>query len=107
MQDEKGPDDHVVCVPCHNPGWNVLADVADLPAQLRAELGHFFSVYKDHDCTRHSKVNGRADRAAALAIISEARARFGRQDTGGLTDSWRHRGAHCGTSTRFGRPGRA
>jgi inorganic pyrophosphatase len=21
MADEKGPDDHVVCVPCDDPGW--------------------------------------------------------------------------------------
>ena len=27
MADEKGPDDHVVCVPIHEPGWNALDDV--------------------------------------------------------------------------------
>jgi inorganic pyrophosphatase len=79
MEDEKGPDDHVVCVPCDDPGWNRLGGVADLPVQLRAEIGHFFSVYKDLDPARHSKVNGWADRGAAIAIIDEARSRFRRQ----------------------------
>lgn len=76
MEDEKGPDDHLVCVPCDDPGWNQLADVGDLPAQLRAEIGHFFSVYKDLDPTRHSTVNGWAGRGAALSMIGEARSRF-------------------------------
>ncbi len=83
MEDEKGPDDHVVCVPCDDPGWNQLDDVADLPAQLRAEIGHFFSVYKDLDSTRHSKVNGWADRGAAIALISGARSRFRTQRAAG------------------------
>ena len=76
MEDEKGPDDHVVCVPCQDPGWNLLADVADLPAKLRADIGHFFSIYKDLDPARQSKVNGWGDRAAALTTIREARSRF-------------------------------
>ncbi len=76
MADEKGPDDHVVCVPCNDPGWNSLEDVDDLPRQLRAEIGHFFSVYKDLDPDRHSEVKGWADREAAFATIDKARAAF-------------------------------
>ncbi len=76
MADEKGPDDHVVCVPCNDPGWNSLEDVDDLPRQLRAEIGHFFSVYKDLDPDRHSEVKGWADRDAALETIEKARAAF-------------------------------
>lgn len=77
MEDEKGPDDHVVCVPCDDPGWNWVSDIEELPSQLRSEIGHFFSVYKDLDPTRHSEVRGWDDRDAALATISEARERFG------------------------------
>ncbi len=76
MADEKGPDDHVVCVPCNDPGWNSLEDVDDLLRQLRAEIGHFFSVYKDLDPDRHSEVKGWADRDAALETIEKARAAF-------------------------------
>jgi inorganic pyrophosphatase len=76
LEDEKGPDDHVVCVPCHDPGWNRLEDVDQLPSQLRSEISHFFSVYKDLDPERHSVVNGWAGKAQALRCIAAARARL-------------------------------
>jgi len=76
MSDEKGPDDHVVCVPCDDPGWNEVRDVNELPPQLWAEISHFFSVYKHHDPTRRSEVEGWDDRSAALAMIETARQRF-------------------------------
>jgi inorganic pyrophosphatase len=79
MSDEKGPDDHVVCVPCDDPGCNEVSDVSELPAQLRAEIGHFFSVYKHLDRAWHSEVEGWGDRDAAVDAISEARARFKRR----------------------------
>jgi inorganic pyrophosphatase len=76
MSDEKGPDDHVVCVPCQDPGWNHIDDLSAIPDQLRREISHFFSVYKDLDPTRWSSVGGWGDRAEALATIEEARERF-------------------------------
>jgi len=76
MSDEKGSDDHVVCVPCSDPGWNWLEHIDDLPGQLRNEITHFFSVYKDLDEDRHSEVRGWADLDAALELIEEARERF-------------------------------
>ena len=76
MADEKGPDDHVVCVPVDDPGWNTLEDVDDLPRQLRSEISHFFTVYKDLDPDRHSEVRGWAGRQAALDAIEQARRAF-------------------------------
>jgi inorganic pyrophosphatase len=73
MSDEKGPDDHIVCVPCNDPGWNWLEEVDDLPVQLRREIGHFFDIYKDLDPGRCSEVDGWDDRAAALQTIEKAR----------------------------------
>jgi inorganic pyrophosphatase len=82
MADEKGPDDHVVCVPCEDPGWNYIDEVDDLPDQLRAEIGHYFAVYKDLDPDRHSDVKGWAGRDAALETIEKARQAF-RDDQAG------------------------
>jgi inorganic pyrophosphatase len=76
MADEKGDDDHVLCVPCSDPGWNELEDVDDLPSQLRAEITHFFTVYKDLDSDRHSEVKGWGDREKALETIEGARRRY-------------------------------
>jgi inorganic pyrophosphatase len=81
MADEKGPDDHVVCVPFNDPTWNRLEDVDDLPEQLRKEIGHFFDIYKDLDPDRHSEVKGWGDRQAALETIERARQAF--RDNGG------------------------
>jgi inorganic pyrophosphatase len=76
MADEKGPDDHVVCVPCNDPGWNTLDDIDDLPEQLRKEIGHFFEIYKDLDADRHSDVKGWGNRQEALEMIEQAREAF-------------------------------
>ena len=81
MADEKGPDDHVVCVPLNDPGWNTLDDIDDLPEQLRKEIGHFFEIYKDLDPDRCSEVIGWDNRVAAFEAIDTARRAF--RDNGG------------------------
>jgi inorganic pyrophosphatase len=72
MSDEKGPDDHVVCVPCNDPGWNTYEDIDDLPEQLRREISHYFTVYKDLDPDRHSEVKGWGSREEAFERIEWA-----------------------------------
>jgi len=72
----RGPDDHVVCAPYDDPGWTSIQDIDDLPRQLRADIGHFSSVYKDLDPTRCSEVTGSDDRDAALATIEAAREQY-------------------------------
>src|SRR5215210_6777215 len=47
MEDDKGIDDKVLCVPLSDPGWNTLEKLDDLSDQLRDEIQHFFSIYKD------------------------------------------------------------
>ena len=47
MADDKGIDDKVLSVPLQDPAWNTLETLEDLPRQLRDEIEHFFSVYKD------------------------------------------------------------
>jgi inorganic pyrophosphatase len=76
MTDENGQDDKVVCVPTSDPRWNVFERLDELPKQLRDEIFHFFSVYKDLDPDRHSEPVGWADRETALRSIIEARKRF-------------------------------
>ena len=74
--DEKGDDDLVLCVPCMDPGWNHIDDLDGIPAQLRAEIDHFFSVYKDLEVDRHSEVRGWGRAAEAEAAIHRAREAF-------------------------------
>jgi inorganic pyrophosphatase len=76
MRDEKGQDDKVVCVPLHDPNWSIYERVQDLRQQLRDEIFHFFSVYKDLDRDRQAEPTGWADRETAIETIERARARF-------------------------------
>ena len=85
MADEKGPDDHVVCVPWNDPGWNTLDDIDDLPEQLRKEIGHFFEIYKDLDPDRRSEVMGWDNRQAAFETIEKAPRAF--RENGGVRPS--------------------
>src|SRR5215217_128221 len=46
MTDDKGQDDKILCVPHEDPNWSDLRELGDLPDQLRVEIEHFFSIYK-------------------------------------------------------------
>ena len=74
MQDEKGPDAKILCVPLRDPMWSHIEDIDDLLPTLRAEIEHFFAVYKDLE-QKVTSTEGFADRAAALKVIAEARSR--------------------------------
>ncbi len=47
MLDKGAPDDKVLCVPAHNPFFNHIQDVKDVPPHFLREVAHFFAVYKD------------------------------------------------------------
>jgi inorganic pyrophosphatase len=76
MADEKGDDDHVLCVPLTDPGWNHIKRLDEVPTQLRSEITHFFTVYKDLDVDRHSEVKGWGSADEAAAAIERAREDF-------------------------------
>jgi inorganic pyrophosphatase len=72
MRDEKGEDDKIVCVPTHDPGWNHLAELEDIPEQLRAEISHFFSIYKQLE-GKVVEVEGWRSRGDALEVLADGR----------------------------------
>jgi inorganic pyrophosphatase len=74
MVDEKGPDEKVICVPLKDPAWSRIADVHDIPPELRNEIEHFFQVYKDLE-EKKVETGGFGNRADAERIIAEARDR--------------------------------
>src|SRR5919206_210605 len=78
MRDDKGVDDKVVCVPQHDPNWNVLSSLDDIADPLRDEISHFFSIYKQPEGIA-VKVDGWFPREQAIEIIEEAQERY-RQD---------------------------
>jgi inorganic pyrophosphatase len=75
MEDDKGIDDKVLCVPLQDPAWNSLERLEDLPNQLKDEIEHFFSVYKDLE-QKKVTVDGWYSREDALEEIEASRRRF-------------------------------
>src|SRR5690242_5992804 len=75
MEDDKGVDDKVLCVPLSDPAWNTLDTLDDLPDQLQQEIAHFFTVYKDLE-QKKVKVDGWHSREEAIEEIENARKRY-------------------------------
>ena len=80
MKDDEGVDDKVLAVPLSDPGWNPMEELEDLPNQLRKEISHFFSIYKDLE-QKEVNVDGWYSREDAWREIEAARERYA--DNGG------------------------
>jgi inorganic pyrophosphatase len=78
MLDEQGPDGKVLTVPAHDARMAGVRDLADVPAYLTAEIGHFFNIYKELEPGKSTDVRGWQDRTAAERVIKEAQARLGK-----------------------------
>jgi inorganic pyrophosphatase len=76
MQDEKGPDAKIICVPPGEPGWDKVEDLRDLPERLLDEIKHFFDVYKMLEPDKSSSTQGYEGKKAAWREIEAARKRF-------------------------------
>jgi inorganic pyrophosphatase len=74
MSDEKGPDEKIICVPLQDPGFMRVHDVHDIAPEFRAEIEHFFQVYKDLE-HKQTETFGFGNRSEAERVIEEARAR--------------------------------
>jgi inorganic pyrophosphatase len=79
MADDKGQDDKVICVPDHDPNWEEVDELEDIPKQLRVEIEHFFRIYKQPE-GKPVEIGGWYDRADALKVIEEARERWRGRD---------------------------
>jgi inorganic pyrophosphatase len=75
MEDDAGLDDKVLAVPLTDPGWNSLSSLDEVPAQLQAEIQHFFLVYKQLE-NKKVEVEGWFSREEAIKEIEASRARF-------------------------------
>jgi len=76
MEDEKGPDQKIICVPLKDPTWARTNDVHDVPPELRNEIEHFFQVYKDLEVGKEgTTTHGFGNRADAERVVEDARGR--------------------------------
>ncbi|MDQ6776076.1 MAG: inorganic diphosphatase [Actinomycetota bacterium] len=79
MSDEEGGDDKILSVPCTDPNWMDLEQLEDIPAQLRIEIEHFFSIYKQPE-GKPVEVTGWRSREDALAVLEQSRSRYRARD---------------------------
>ncbi len=78
MRDEHGEDDKILLVPSGDPNWNYMEKLDDVPRQLRGEIEHFFSVYKQPE-GKHVEVDGWYPLEEALVVLDQARQRYREQ----------------------------
>jgi inorganic pyrophosphatase len=76
MEDEKGPDAKIICVPLGDPRFDQVRDLGDMPTHLRSEIHHFFDVYKALEPGKSTSTTGFEGRQAALGEIAASRARL-------------------------------
>jgi inorganic pyrophosphatase len=75
MTDEKGMDEKILCTPLHDPMWNHVKSLADVPPHLLKEIEHFFAIYKDLE-GKKTTVGGWEGEEAATRVIREAQDRY-------------------------------
>ena len=75
MDDEEGRSDKLVCVPADDPAWDEVAGIDGLTEQLRTEIQHFYSMYKQPE-GKDVEIQGWDDRDAASEAIEDGRRRY-------------------------------
>ena len=76
MEDEKGPDAKILCVPSHDPAYFAVHDISDLPQRLLDEIEHFFDVYKMLEPEKNTTTRGYEGYEAAYAEIEASKDRY-------------------------------
>jgi inorganic pyrophosphatase len=74
MQDEKGPDAKILCVPRGDSSFERVHDIHDVAPEMRDEIEHFFQRYKDLEPSKSTDTRGWGNRSEAAEIIAAARA---------------------------------
>ena len=80
MIDEAGGDDKVIAVPAKDHRWDWLQDLNDIPNNIRTEIEHFFTHYKDLEPNKFVKSTTWSDKAAAIAEYEKSKERLAKSD---------------------------
>ncbi|NIP44540.1 MAG: inorganic diphosphatase [candidate division Zixibacteria bacterium] len=75
MEDEKGIDHKILCVPSGDPNWNNISGLENVPEHLLMEIENFFEIYKKLE-NKKTIVEGWREKSEALTVIQEAKSRF-------------------------------
>lgn len=75
MSDDKGPDEKLLVVAEHDPRWQGLRELADVPSHLLDEIAQFFGTYKELE-NKPVDIEGWRGRDVALRVLADARERY-------------------------------
>lgn len=75
MEDDKGRDHKILCVPETDPLWNHIETIEQVPPHLFREITHFFETYKNLE-NKHVRVFGWEGLEQAVRILQEAKSRY-------------------------------
>jgi inorganic pyrophosphatase len=75
MEDDKGRDQKILCVPKNDPMWNFIETVDQVPPHLYREITHFFQNYKGLE-NKQVKVIGWESLETAINVLKEAKDRY-------------------------------
>ena len=76
MEDEKGPDEKILCVPVRDPLYADYHELSDVPRHFLREFEHFFRIYKDLEDEKRSEVQGWRDRSEVAEVVADAIRRY-------------------------------
>jgi len=75
MEDDKGRDQKILCVPKNDPLWNYIETIDQIPPHLLKVITNFFETYKNLEHKRVTVI-GWKDFETAVTILQEAKARY-------------------------------
>ncbi len=75
MEDDKGPDEKILCVPLKDPFWNYIKTTSQVPPHLLREIENFFAIYKELE-RKEVQIKGWQDEVAAIKAIKISKDRF-------------------------------
>ena len=76
MEDEKGPDEKIICVPVFDPVYAEVENLDGLKRPLLNEIEHFFDVYKMLEPNKKTTMSGYKGSDDAWAVIRDAQERY-------------------------------
>ncbi len=77
MSDEKGQDEKILAVPSHDPRFQEVNELHDMPHHHVREIEHFFAIYKELE-GKPTAVSGWYSSQKAHQLILEAHERYKR-----------------------------
>lgn len=75
MEDDKGRDEKILCVPKTDPLWNFIETIDQVPPHLLKEITHFFETYKNLE-NKYVRIIGWKGIEEAVTTLEEAKSRY-------------------------------